>query len=208
MATAPTTDKPAKTKKENVTIEPLDIRFFDLTLVGDTPLIMNRFPEKAKTIIREKQAGAAKAGKTKREPKKDYEGAIYYMADGKQIGFPALAFKASAVRGAKAAGMKMVDMNTAFHIIGQPSDDGTMMLVPIEGKPKMVEHAVRNATGVCDLRYRAMFATWKTTFSIKYNARAVTMEQIIQFFELGGFGVGVGDWRAEKKGDCGLYHPL
>ena len=39
-----------------------------------------------------------------------------------------------------------------------------------------------------------------------YNASAVSPEQIINYFNIGGFGVGVGEWRPEKDGQWGRFH--
>jgi hypothetical protein len=56
-----------------------------------------------------------------------------------------------------------------------------------------------------DLRYRGEFVDWSCAISIKYNTNAVTAEQIVNLFNLGGFSVGVGEWRPEKDGRNGMF---
>ena len=34
----------------------------------------------------------------------------------------------------------------------------------------------------------------------------VTAEQLIGFFNLAGFSVGIGEWRPERNGDHGMFH--
>ena len=60
--------------------------------------------------------------------------------------------------------------------------------------------------GTADLRYRGEFKEWATTLHIRYNAKAMSMEQIINLFNIGGFACGVGEWRPSKDGAFGTFH--
>lgn len=187
---------------EEITLPQLEICTMELKLIGDSPLISNQFPEKARKQMEDKHKGAASAGRPKRKPKEEYKASLYTHPGG-GYGFKATAFKLSAIRGAKAAGAIMADMRGAFHVIGVGEDQ----LVQITGKPSMRTDMVRLAKGgTCDLRYRGQFKEWSTTLLIKYNARAVTPAQIINFFRLAGFGVGIGEWRCEHGGQYGAFH--
>src|SRR5262249_15901195 len=86
----------------------------------------------------------------------------------------------------------------AFHVVGE--------LVQIHGEPEMREDMVRVGMGAADIRYRAEFKQWKVCLSIRYNARVLTDEQIINLFNTAGFAGGVGEWRSEKDGSFGLFH--
>ena len=92
----------------------------------------------------------------------------------------------------------MTEARGAFHIIGE--------LVRIDGEPRMREDMVRVGMGTADIRYRAGFPEWSTTITISYNAGVFTPEQIVNLFNQGGFGVGVGEWRPEKNGPFGRFH--
>jgi hypothetical protein len=76
----------------------------------------------------------------------------------------------------------------------------------IEGHPDMREDMVRIGMGTADLRYRGEFKTWATTLHIRYNARAMSMEQIVNLFNIGGFACGVGEWRPGRDGSNGMFH--
>ena len=65
---------------------------------------------------------------------------------------------------------------------------------------------VRIGMGVADLRYRGEFKQWSTTLNIRYNANVMSMEQIVNLFNIGGFSCGVGEWRPEKGGSNGMFH--
>ena len=89
-------------------------------------------------------------------------------------------------------------MRAAFHIDGE--------LLEINGIPKIREDMVKVGLGVADIRYRAEFCPWSMTFSVKYNAGAISLEQLINLFNLGGFACGIGEWRAERGGSFGAFH--
>ena len=186
-------------KSEIIEMPKLDLRMIHITLEGVTSLIMHKWSEKAKKQMADKQQGKATKGREKKVPKNDFESSMYEHPDG-GYGFPTIAFKLAAVRGAKSAGFAMTDAKGAFHVVGE--------LVPIKGKPNMREDMVRlsGPGGVADIRYRGEFKKWSVTLLIKYNGRMVTAEQLIGFFNLAGFSVGIGEWRPERNGDHGMFH--
>ena len=61
-------------------------------------------------------------------------------------------------------------------------------------------------TGAADLAFRGEFKQWKSTFTINYIEGIYSIEQIINFINLGGFTVGIGEWRPEKGGSFGRFH--
>ena len=186
-----------KTKMQVVEIPAMRTETILVAVVGDSPLISNQWSEKAKREMRDKQQGKAKKGRSPKNPNECYEASLYKHPEG-GYGFPAIAFKAAAVRAAKAVGMAMTDARGAFHI--------NCDLVKIKGKPHMREDMVRNTTGVADIRYRAEFPTWSTTFPVQYDTAVISAEQLINLFNRAGFAPGVGDWRCEKNGDKGRFH--
>lgn len=119
-----------------------------------------------------------------------------------RFGFPACAFKASAIDAGYQQGViaKKTTARGAFHIIGE--------YAVIEGVPEMREDMVQigGMSKVADIRYRPMFREWKTTLTIKYNKKAITPEQIMNLLNYGGFANGVGEWRPSKDGSFGTFH--
>ena len=65
---------------------------------------------------------------------------------------------------------------------------------------------VRISMGTADIRYRGEFPVWRVTFTIRHNANVLSAEQIINLFNVGGFAIGVGDWRPQRNGSFGMFH--
>lgn len=189
----------AKTQEVAVEVKAINIKMIDLTIIGDSPLIVHAWSAKAKKEMLDKQMKKAKTAKVAKDPEKDYEEAFYRMEDG-TAAFPTIAFKAAAVAagGRFSDGMKMTELKGMFHIDGE--------LVPIIGEPNMREDMVRVGMGTADIRYRPEFKKWKVILPIRYNADAISIDQLVNIFNLAGFGVGVGEWRPEKKGQYGMFH--
>lgn len=177
----------------------LDIRILDIRLVGDSSLICHKWSEKAKKQMLDKQMGIASAGKELKDPVRDYEESLYRLPDG-GYGFPAIAFKNAAVEACTSLGKSVTKVmaRQAFHVVGE--------LVRIEGEPTMREDMVRVGMGTADIRYRGEFVDWAATVRVRYNARVLSAEQVVNLFNTAGFAVGVGEWRSEKDGSHGLFH--
>ena len=41
---------------------------------------------------------------------------------------------------------------------------------------------------------------------VAFNANVLSAEQIVNLFNTGGFGIGVGEWRPQKDGPFGRFH--
>ena len=205
------------TNEQVITIPALDIRTATVKIVGDSPLIMHEWSEKAKKEILDKQMKKAKSkGHDAKDPFADFVSSMYWLdgepenktpegfaaalEDGARFGFPSTAVKAAAVAAAYRAGItkNMVSMNGAFHIPGE--------FVEIHGEPVMREDMVKIAMGTADIRYRGEFPEWWSSFTVRYNAAVLSLEQLINMINMGGFACGLGEWRAEKGGTFGAFH--
>jgi hypothetical protein len=185
-----------KDQAEDVQLKGLVVEGISLRLVGTSSLIVHKWSEKAKKQMLDKQMKKPSQGKEAKDPEKDYRESLYICDDG-SYGFPAVGFKAAAVRAGTYSDMKMVFLRGAFHVEGD--------LVKISGEPQMREDMVRVGQGTADIRYRPEFPKWETELQITYNSRALTSEQIVHLFEVAGFAVGVGEWRPEKDGQFGRF---
>lgn len=191
--------KTQESKEEVISIPQIEVERMTIKVIGDSPLIVNRWSEKAKKQILDKQMKVAKKGREAKDPQKDFEESLYHYPDG-GFGFPSIAFKCAAVDACRFTdGTKMTVARGAFHVEGE--------LVKIDGdKPQPREDMVRVGMGTADIRYRAEFTKWSAMIPIAYNKHALSKEQIINLFNLAGFGVGVGEWRPEKNGQHGRFH--
>lgn len=183
--------------KTGISIPQMQVEVLRLTLVGDSPLISHHWAQKAKQQMLDKQMKKANKGKDAKDPQKDYEESIYRTEEGKPC-FPAVAFKAAAVGACRYVDMKMTEARGAFHVLGE--------MIELEGEPEMREDIVRIGKGVADVRYRAQFPKWRANIDIRYNANAISAEQIIKLFEIAGFACGIGEWRPQRNGSYGMFH--
>jgi len=186
----------------------IDVRTMLVPLVGTSPLIVHRFGDKARRQIEDKQQKKAKTAKAPRDPEADFLASLYPMpgheagAEGAIYGFPASAFKNSAVDACSfISGLTKVLARGAFHI-----QEETGGLVQLEYK-RLAQRCdtVTIAMGTRDLRYRAEFSGWKATLRVQYNAAVISPEQIINLYNVAGFSIGVGEWRPQRDGSYGRF---
>lgn len=187
-----------------VEIHRIEAQTVDVPIVGTTPLIMHRFSEKAKRQMLDAQQGR-KTPKQPKDPEAEYLAAAYMTADGR-YGFPSVAFKAATVGAARFYGkdVKMTELRQSVFTHGELSDDGQPLVV-VEGEPEMREDVVRVGNGGTDLRYRPMFREWSAVLQITFVTAMLSLESLLSLVDAGGMGVGVGEWRPERKGDFGCY---
>jgi len=205
-----------KKVEEEIILKPIKLKEVKITIKGTTPLVVNNFNEKSRQQIVDAQMKKPKT-KELRNPIEDFMRACYWLTempkeftdksfskalkDGAKFGFPAKGIKASIASGAYRNGMTKdkVSLYGAFLI---PEE-----YVEIKYKEiTMREDYVRIAHGGTDVRFRPQFNDWSMTFTIEYNENgAYSLEQIINFINLGGFSCGLGEMRVEKGGNFGSY---
>jgi len=186
-----------------IEISRIEAETIKIPIVGTAPLICNRFSEKAKRKMLDDMQGK-KSPKNNRNPRDDYEAAFYKIKDG--YGFPAIAFKAATVDAARFYGKEvtMTGLRQFLFTTGEPSEDG-QPCVRIEGDPEMREDVVTVGRGGTDLRYRPMFSEWWTDLTVTYITSQLSKDSLLSLIDAGGMGVGIGEWRPEKKGLFGTY---
>lgn len=181
-----------------ITLPELSIATTTIRLVGDSPLICHAWSHKAKQEMLDKQMKKAKQAKEAKDPERDFRESLYEHPQG-GYGFPAVAFKSAAVDACShIAGVTKVEARGAFHIIGD--------MIRIEGEPRMREDMVRIAMGTADIRFRGEFPEWACELTIRFNRNVLSEEQIRNLFNVGGFAIGVGEWRPQKDGSFGMFH--
>lgn len=216
----------ATKKVEVVNIEPLKIEHRQITIVGDTPLIVHAWSEKAKKEMLEKQQKKTKtSAKAIRDPFAEFMNACYWITEkpeedteeafakaiqnGAKFGFPVTAIKQAAQSTLYRLGVipNQMIMRGAFFIkgIGENQLGEIITLYPPECREDMVK--IGGISKTSDLRYRPCFNDWKMVLDIEYNASSdITWEQIVNGINTAGFMNGIGEWRPEKDGPYGRFH--
>lgn len=187
----------AKSATAMIELPPLNIQRVQLTLVGDSPLIVHAWSEKAKRQMLDKQMKKATKAKEAKDPEADYEACFYRTPDG-HYGFPAIGVKSAMVGACRFVDMRMTQARGAFHI------DSEMLRVI--GEPRPREDMVRVGMGAADIRYRPEFPEWRIPVVIKFNASLISPEQLANLLNTAGFGIGIGEWRPERNGSYGRFH--
>ena len=212
------------TKKatEVIEIRPIEIKKVTVRVVGDTPLIMHAWSEKAKRMMLEAQMGIAKGKKKEvKNPADDFIRSMYWLtpmpedgtmesfeeaiANGARFGFPVTAFKQAAISAAYRMGWAKdkMSMRGAFFI---DSDENGMIEIHSD-TPEMREDMVKVGMGTADIRYRGEFKNWYADLTISYNANGqYSLENIVNIINAGGYVCGVGEWRPERDGQNGMFH--
>ena len=213
------------TKKANaevIEIRPVEIKKVTVRVVGDTPLIMHAWSEKAKRMMLEAQMGVAKGKKKEaKNPVDDFIRSMYWLtpmpedgtmesfeeaiANGARFGFPVTAFKQAAISAAYRMGWAKdkMSMRGAFFI---DSDENGMIEIHSD-TPEMREDMVKVGMGTADIRYRGEFKNWYADLTISYNANGqYSLENIVNIINAGGYVCGVGEWRPERDGQNGMFH--
>lgn len=195
---------PNQQEVSEIQIDRIAVSRMRVPIIGTTPLIVHRFSEKAKKKMLDDMQGR-KSPKQPKDPVAEFEGAFYRFEDGSP-GFPVIAFKAATIGAARFYGKEvtMTSLRQFLFFRGEPGVDG-VSLAPITGEAAMREDVVRVGKGGTDLRYRPEFREWSTTLDVTYVTSALTQSSVLSLIDAGGLGVGVGEWRPEKRGDNGCY---
>lgn len=177
-----------------------------ITLVGESPLLVNRFDEKSKREIEDKAMKKAKLKKDFGTPEEQFKSTLYPVPGKKDTyGIPASGVKNCAVSACRFVdGIPMTIAKGSFHVIG---DIGG--LLPLKAsKPEIDARIVRVGNfgnkKPCT-RYRARFDKWELTFDVKFNSRVISAEQLLNLYEHAGFAVGLCEYRPEKSGNLGMF---
>lgn len=180
-------------------------------IVGTAPLIVHNFSEKSKRQMLEAQQGK-KSPKLIRDPQAEYEAAFYRIAneDGPdKYGFPVTAFKAATIGAARFYGkdVSMTSLRQFLFFHGTLTKADPQQLVEIHGEPEMREDIVRlgGMSRSADLRYRPQFIEWRADLKVTYVTSSLSESSVLSLIDAGGLGIGVGEWRPEKRGEFGTF---
>lgn len=204
--------------KSSVTIAIPEIKIerYTMCLIGTAPLIVHAFHEKARKEMLDKQMKKGKRAREARDPEAEVIAARYILPDGRD-GFPSVAFKAAAVTACTSlADVTKVAARQAFRVEGFSMNskgliDGSFVrtaLVPLVAGPPTIREDVCRLSGIGrnpEMRYRPEYWPWGVEIDIHVNASVMSYEQVATMFSAAGHGVGIGEYRPERNGECGTF---
>jgi len=190
----------AKEVKNIVGLTPPKPARTTIELEGMTSLIVNAMTPKKINEILEAQT---KSKSVKRKPKdveEAFRDSLYVDENGEYV-FPAIALK-KAVIGAAHTYAENIPKTRIRGSLYIPTD---WVKIISPDPPKMRKDVVRVGRGA-DVRIRGEFEKWRMEVPIDYDENGVvSLEQIINLFEIAGFSVGIGDWRPACDGIHGRF---
>lgn len=195
-----------------IEIDRIAAQTWRVPIEGLSPLIVHNFSAKSKRQMLEAQQGKKKL-KEVRDPKAEYEAAFYRINDSisgeLRYGFPVTAFKAATTGAARFydKSVSMTALRQFMFMRGILTDADPQQLVEIIGEPRMREDVVRlgGPSRSADLRYRPEFPEWRATLEVTFVTSSISLGSVISLIDAGGLGIGVGEWRPEKRGEFGKY---
>lgn len=222
-----------KNEKEMITINPIKISQSTITIVGDSPLLVHAWSEKAKKqmLAEQQKENGKKLPRVKRDPFADFMNALYWITpkpkedtpaafekavdEGAKFGFPLIAIKQAVTAACYRAGIipNQVGMKTSFYLSavdGGNAGSGLELAVIETEKPPYCREDMVKVGGInktADLRYRPCFENWKIRLQINLVENGnFSMESVVNGLNLAGFMNGIGEWRVERDGDFGRFH--
>lgn len=205
-----TQDSGPGAKSVSVAISAPNFREIVVPIVGTAPYVQNKFSARAKETFRQKmtEGSTAKKGK-KREPRDfdaDYLGAMH-IADEGWNGIPASSFRNGLISACRLVGFRMTLAKLSVFVVadGFDKDEGLPLVRIRSGEPRKVEMAVRNESGVADIRARPQWREgWTADVRVKYDADQFTDADVGNLMLRLGQQVGIGAGRPDSRESAGL----
>lgn len=200
--------KQEPTNKQTVQIAAPRLRVAEFSLVGNAPYVQLRFSQKAMNAMADKmKAGSQAKGKKVRAARDfddDFEQAKHLSTEG-WVGIPAGSFRAAMISACRLVGFKMTLAKLSVFILADGFDkvDG-VPLVKLSGTPEKNIMAVRNATGVADLRCRPMWKKWDCKLRVQFDEDRFSLQDVTNLLMRVGKQVGIGEGRPDSRESAGL----
>lgn len=180
-------------------------------IIGVEPYMQHRFSKKAEIMAKQEQGTTARGKKQRdaRDFERDFEEAKHRTADG-WCGIPAPAFRAALISACRLVGFQMTKAKLSIFVEadGHCEKDGTPLVKLIGGEPEMTTMAVRNETGVVDIRARPMWRQWSADVRIRWDADQFTIDDVTNLLHRAGLQVGIGEGRPDSKKSAGLGYGM
>jgi len=200
--------EPPTSEDRQVTISAPNLQTAEIRIWGTAPYVQEKFDHKVRQKIHATQAAGSTSKKgSKREPKDfmaAYEGAMHRGPKGEH-GIPATAFRNAMISACRLAGFHMTKAKLSVFVLADfyDRDEGTP-LIAIDGLPEYSEMAVRNDSGVVDLRARPMWREWGATVRVQFDADQFTLRDVCNLMARVGMQVGIGAGRPDSKSSAGM----
>lgn len=201
--------KEKSTKEAAVTVKAPNFRVAEFRIRGTAPYVQNKFSQKARQELRDRQEAGQQGKKGKAKVAKDfqaqYEGSVHRSKHG-WCGIPAPAFRNAMISACRVVGFQMTraKLSAFIEADGFDEDDGTPLVRIAVGEPKYHEVPVRIQQTI-DIRARAMWEDgWEASVRVKYDEDQFSLQDITNLLVRAGLQVGIGEGRPDSKSSAGM----
>lgn len=187
-------------------VQAIEMNRIEFFLCGTSPMIMNRFSQKARQELLFPAARRSRADldqTLKHDPLAEFRGGVYRNRDSNTptlIHVPNGAFHGALAQAA-------IDVPGAAKAKIERLTKIVDVTVGLYGVPQMFMAMVRSSdmNHTPDVRTRPIFPEWACSISVSYVKKILTERTIGNLLGAAGIIVGIGDWRAQKGGPYGSF---
>lgn len=195
-----------KAKDAEVSIVTLIEGEMKFCILGTSPLVFNRLPEKARRelLFPQKKTAATKAANMKHDPIAEFRASPYRMLDKKAptvlAVLPTMFKQAMGTAALCTPGAKRTDIDRMVRVDWEN--------LPCYGVPKVFCAITRSAdmNRTPDVRTRAILPEWACRFTVRFEKPILREQTIADLLSAAGRVSGICDWRQEKgSGSFGSF---
>lgn len=199
----------AAEKPAGMEIPEIDFRPVILDIVGVSPLIQKQWSTKVQAQLEARSTKKAKPQRGERVPEEEWRSAAYVIPGCEEMPdwtpgkyrHPASAFKHAFMYG-----IKQLDDTKNFPATRASGWVFTKTDPVLEFSNVVLRTDIGRPVQPI---YRPMFMDWSCDLAVDYNAGALSLEQVVAIFDLGGYTGGIGEWRPSspknKTGSFGRF---
>lgn len=199
-------------RSTKVEITPPNLATAKFRIVGTAPLVQNKFGIRALEVMRDKQAAGSTARKGSKREAKDFDACsreAMHVSEKGWPGIPASAFRAGLISTCRLLGFPMTLAKLSVFVVADGYERDRFGITPLvritKGEPQHTEFAVRNETGVADIRPRPMWDEgWEAIVTIRFDADQFTLSDVTNLLARMGEQVGIGAGRPDSKDSTGM----
>lgn len=198
----------AKAQSQVVSIAPPQIGVAKFKIRGTAPLVMHKFSEKVRQMLKERHEAGSQSKTKKAKAARDFDAeflaAAHRFEDG-GYGIPCSAFRAALISACRLVGFTMTRAKLSLFIEADGYEDGLGLVRITKGVPTPKLMEVRNETGVVDLRMRPMWAPgWEAVVTLRFDLGQFSTADVANLLARVGLQVGLLEGRPDSKNSAGM----
>lgn len=213
----------ATKEPKTIEVQPINVETVEITIKGDSDLILNKMTDTAaQEIIKDQTGENDKSVKKKKDPINKWQRLVegIHWMDGPETDFTEEGWKNALEHnrvGYDASGIKKGICEAVVRVLGKSKstvENANIQIVPekknlvqIKFDDIAIDESIIPGFKGTFLAYRNVLSGWESTFKVKYIADNITINQLIEMFQYMGFAGGLGAHRVGLKGGTnGQFH--